>query len=287
MQLKLRDYYNNQRFSITWMQFVLLLVFFLANIGFYIFYLHGFQLMRDFVSWTDGYVTPGIVNNVYSIALCWLLFNHFRKPNAGLPLFANNTVSAMIILVLSAAAFFIVSPFYEREDLLLVPGGVDYIDLFLSAVFEEVFFRYFILGMFFSMLKGFPVLKRLWLSVLGTTAVFVAAHFFSTYQNGAINIFNYVSLAVFGIGMCWIYIKYSNIILVVYVHFIGNFILNFLPLKTPGYSAGFLFLIFTLVLLAGQGNHIKRWLRKFLKESHGQIHMTRKKVSKWQRKMPA
>ena len=179
-----------------------------------------------------------------------------------------------------------ISPFYEKEELLFVPGGVDYIDLFLSAAFEELFFRYFILGIFFSLLKGFSVLKRLWMSILGTTLVFVIAHFFATYQNGTINVLNYVSLALFAVGTSWIYIKYSNILLVIYVHFIGNFVLNFVPLKNSGYSAGMLFLLFVLVLLAGQGNHIKRSLRKALKESRRQVELARPKMSKWQRKMP-
>jgi membrane protease YdiL (CAAX protease family) len=286
MTLKLRDYYQNHLFSISWPVFVLLVLLFLANIGFYIFYLHEFAPMQDIVTFSDGYISPGIVNNTYSILLFYVLFNGFRKRGARFPLFKNNLISAVIILGVSAAGFFIVSPFYAKEDLLFVPGGVDYVDLFLSAVFEELFFRYFILGMFFSLLTGFSVLKRLWLSVLGSTAVFVVAHFFSTYQNGTINIFNYVSLAIFAIGTSWIYIKYSNILLVVYIHFIGNFILNFVPLKTPGYSAGFLFLLFILVLLAGRGNQIKRWLRNALTETRKQVVLARPKMSKWQRKMP-
>jgi membrane protease YdiL (CAAX protease family) len=285
MYLKLRDYYPNTLFNITWPVFSFLLLLFLANIGFYIFYLHEFSLMKDLVAFSDGYISTGIINNIYSIFIFYLLFNFFREPTARFSLFRNNQISAIIILVLSVAGFFIISPFYEKEDLLFVPGGVDYIDLFLSAGFEELFFRYFILGMFFSLFQGFPVLKRLWLSIFGTAVVFVIAHFFATYQNGTINILNYVSLALFAIGTSWIYIKYSNILLVIYVHFIGNFILNFVPLKTTGYSAGMLFLLFVLVLLAGQGNHIKRWLRKALTESKRQVALARPKMSKWQRKM--
>jgi membrane protease YdiL (CAAX protease family) len=278
MKLKLRDYYQNHLFNISWPVFALVVLLFLANIAFYIFYLHEFSLMKNLVAFFDGYVSPGIVNNIYSIFIFYILFNYFRAPNAKFSLFRNNLVSAIIILCLSGAAFFIVSPFYEKEDLLFVPGGVDYIDLFLSAVFEELFFRYFMLGMFFSLFKGFPVLKRLWLSILGTTAVFVIAHFFSTYQNGTINILNYVSLALFAIGTSWIYIKYSNIMLVIYVHFIGNFILNFVPLKTAGYSAGMLFLLFVLVLLAGRGNHIKHWLRVALTESRKQVDVGKRQI---------
>lgn len=285
MNLKLRDYYGNHLFNVSWPVFGLLIAAFLANIGFYVFYLHEFRPMQKIVAFFDGYVSPGIVNNVYSILLFYILFSRFRRPAKRLPLFRNNMVSAIVILCLSAAAFFIVSPFYEKHDLLFVPGGVDYVDLFLSAVFEELFFRYFMLGMFFSLLAGLPVLKRLWLSVLGSTAVFVVAHFFSTYQNGTINLFNYASLTIFAIGISWIYIKYSNILLVIYVHFIGNYLLNFVPLKTPGYSAGFLFLIFTLVLLAGRGNQIKRWLRKWLAYSRKKVAVIRPKMSKWQRKM--
>lgn len=286
MQTKLRDYYPNTCFQISWPAFIGLLLLLLAETGFYVWYLHDALPIARIVSASDGNITAGMIRNLYVIPVFYFLFNRYRTPGAKWPWFRNNLESAIIILLLSAFAFFVVSPFYEKEDLLLVPGGPDYIDLFLSAVYEEVFFRYFILGMFFSLLQNFPVLKRLWLAVLGTTAVFVVAHFFSTYQNGAINLFNYVGLALFSIGTCWIYIKYSNLLLVVYVHFIGNFILNFLPLKTPGYSAGFLFLIFTLVLLAGQGNRIKRHLRIFLKKSQQTVVHQRGRMSNWQRKMP-
>ena len=131
-------------------------------------------------------------------------------------------------------------------------------------MFEEVFFRYFLLGIFFHLFAGQPVLKRLWLAILATAGVFAIGHVFSTYQNGTINLFNYVSLVVFSIGISWIYVKFSNILLVVFIHFLGNFILNYLPLKSPGYSAGFLFLLFILILLAGRGNHLKRLLRNFM-----------------------
>ncbi|CAM3364169.1 CPBP family intramembrane metalloprotease [Flavobacterium longum] len=286
MPLKLRDYYPNTLFQISWPAFIGLLLLLLAETGFYVWYLHDAPPMARIVSASDGNITAGMIRNLYVIPVFYFLFSRYRTSRVKWPWFRNNLESAIIILILSVFAFFVVSPFYEKTDLLLVPGGPDYIDLFLSAVYEEVLFRYFILGMFFILLRGHSVLWRLWLSVFGTTLVFVAAHFFSTYQNGAINLFNYVGLALFSIGTCWIYIKYSNLLLVVYVHFIGNFILNFLPLKTPGYSAGFLFLIFTLVLLAGQGNRIKRHLRSFLKKSQQTVANQRVRMSNWQRKMP-
>lgn len=278
MNLKLRSYYGNQLFQITWPVFLGMLALFLGNIWFYIFHLQHFGFMQGIVDSTNGYITIGIIYNLYSIFIFYWLFDYFRAPESKLPLFKNNTVSAVIILLVSAAAFFIVSPFYEKEDLLLVPAGVDYVDLFLCAVFEEVFFRYFILGIFFHLFKGKPVLKRLWLSIFATAGVFTIAHLFSTYQNGTINLFNYVSLVVFSIGISWIYLKYSNIILVIYVHFIGNFILNYLPLRSPGYSAGFLFLIFVLVLLAGRGNHIKSALRNFIAGKREAVRVRMKNV---------
>lgn len=286
MPLKLRDYHPNTLFMITWPNFALLLVLLLAETALYVWFLHGSEPVQSVVAASNGYLTPGILHNLYAIPLFYVLFNRYRKPGVKRPWFRNNVVSAIIVLVLSAFAFFVVSPFFEREDWLLVPGGPDYIELFLSAVFEELCFRYFILGMFFSLLRNIPVRKRLWLSILFTTLLFVIAHFFSTYRNGTVNVFNYAGLALFSIGTCWIYIKYSNLLLVVYVHFIGNFILNFLPLQTPGYSAGFLFLIFTLVLLAGQGNRIKRHLRQFLKKSQQTVANQRVRMSNWQRKMP-
>lgn len=278
MKLKLRSYYGNQLFQFTWPVFLGLLVLFLGNIWFYIFHLQHFDFMQDIADSTNDYVTIGIIYNSYSILIFYWLFNCFRAPKSKLPLFKNNMVSAVIILLISAAAFFIVSPFYEKEDLLLVPAGVDYVDLFLCAVFEEVFFRYFILGIFFHLFNGQPVLKRLWLSIFATAGVFTIAHLFSTYQNGTINLFNYVSLVAFSIGISWIYIKYSNIILVIYVHFIGNFILNYLPLKSPGYSAGFLFLIFVLVLLAGRGNRIRKELLNIIGDKPKIIHAKIKNV---------
>lgn len=285
MNLKLRSYYGNQQFQIAWPAFLGILILFLGNIWFYIFHLQYFGFMQSIVDSTNGYITIGIIYNLYSVVIFYWLFHRFRTPGSGLPLFRNNAVSAVLILLISAAAFFIVSPFYEKEDLLLVPAGVDYADLFLCAVFEEIFFRYFILGIFFHLFHGRPVLKRLWLSVFATAGVFTIAHLFSTYQNGTINLFNYVSLLVFSIGISWIYIKYSNIILVIYVHFIGNFILNYLPLKSPGYSAGFLFLIFVLVLLAGRGNRIRKELRRFIGGRREAIR-ARMKMSKCQPGMP-
>lgn len=266
MHLKLRSYYGNHQYDISWPMFLGLLVLFLANIGFYIFFLHDFQLISDLVAYTNGYITPGIINNAYSILLFYFMFRMFRSQGFKMVMFRNNTVSAMLVLLISACGFFILSPFYEREDLLIVPAGVDFVDLFLSALFEELFFRVFILGIFVHLLSNFSIRKRLWLSILGTAGVFTIAHFFSTYQNGSINIFTYVSLLVFSIGMSWIYIKYSNLILVVYVHFLANFIFNYLPLKNPGYGAGYLFLIFTILLLAGQGNKIKRLLSNFISD---------------------
>ncbi|RZJ29422.1 MAG: CPBP family intramembrane metalloprotease [Flavobacterium sp.] len=271
MNLKLRSYYGNHHFNIGWPAFVALLLLFLANIGFYIFYLHDFKAVADFVKYTDGYITPGIINNVYSIALFYFLFAFFRTHDAKPRLFRNNTVSAVLVLLISGSGFFILSPFYEKEDLLIVPAGVDFVDLFLSSVFEELFFRVFILGMFVHLLSAFPIRQRLWLSILGTALVFTVAHVFSTYRNGSINLFTYSSLLIFSVGMSWIYIKYSNLILVVYLHFLANFTLNYLPLKSPGYGAGYLFLIFTLVLLAGQGNRVKRYLLEFIRDRKDNI----------------
>lgn len=264
MNLKLRSYYGNQHFDISWTVFLCVLALFLANIGFYIFFLHNFALVSDFVAYTDGYITAGILYNIYSILLFLVLFGCFRRRGSKMALFKNNTISAVLVLLISASAFFILSPFYEKKDLLSVPAGVDFTELFLSALFEELFFRAFILGIFVHLLSRLPLRRRLWASVLATAGVFSIAHIFSTYVNGSVNLFTYSSLLAFSIGMSWIYIKYSNLILVVYLHFLANFTLNYVPLKSPGYGAGYLFLIFVLTLLAGQGNKVKRLLRKLI-----------------------
>ena len=271
MTTKLRDYHGNQLFQITWIQFLLLLVLFLANIGFYIVYLNRF--LEKALTFTNGYLTPGIIFNLYSIGSFYLLFKRF-KIWPSVSFLKNNTVSAILILLISAAAFFILSPFYEKEDLLIVPAGVDFVDLFLAAVFEEIFFRVFILGIFIHLLSRLSIRKRLWLSILGTACIFTIGHFFSTYYYGSINLFTYASLLVFSIGTSWIYIKYSNLILVVYVHFLGNFIFNYLPLKTPGYGAGYLFLIFLLLLFAARGNKIKIAISKYVQTHEQNVKLT-------------
>src|SRR6476661_6906380 len=95
MNLKLRSYYGNHHFNITWPTFLALLILFLANIGFYIFYLNNSKVISDFVKYTNDYITPGIINNVYSIVLFYCLFAFFRNRDAKPRLFRNNTVSAV------------------------------------------------------------------------------------------------------------------------------------------------------------------------------------------------
>ena len=154
MTTKLRDYYGNHLFKISWLPFLILVVSFLLNIGFYIVYLNNF--LEEKLAFSNGYLTTGIVFNLYSIALFYFIFNHFRASKS-ISFARNNTISALLILLVSAAGFFILSPFYEKEDLLIVPAGIDFVDLFLSAVFEEVFFRVFILGMFIHLLQRLPI----------------------------------------------------------------------------------------------------------------------------------
>ena len=166
-------------------------------------------------------------------------------------IFKNNKVSALIVSVVTC---FVLLIYIMDKDENKIINFSDILFYLSAAFYEEIIFRCFLLGAIIVLLKKNNVKNNIWFAVLISSFLFLVVHMPYTISIDKVNFLNYLSIFIGSILFSWLYIRYSNIFLVIFMHFILNLVLLELPINT--YTLLYFFLKIILIIFIVASNYI-------------------------------
>jgi membrane protease YdiL (CAAX protease family) len=228
MKTILKDYFDNQRNGINGVKLTILMVLFFFFMFFQIIFLEEVQFLNNidefinvFFSFPTFPIFGAFNSFLFVVMLLWFFGYSFPRCET---INKNNKISFQLIISISLILLFFTFLLYDynREGNLKFGNVVLY---FLAAASEEIINRVFILGNMIFVLRKNKMKNYIWISVILSSLFFLVCHIPYTLMIGKANIVNYFSIFSFGILTSWIYIKTSNLYLVVFLHFVCNLLL--------------------------------------------------------------
>jgi membrane protease YdiL (CAAX protease family) len=259
MKTILKDYFDNQRNGINGAKLTLLMVLFFFFMFFQIIFLEEVQFLNnidEFVNVFFSFPTFPIFGafNSFLFVVILLWFFGYSFPRCEI-INKNNKTSSQLIISISLILLFFTFLLYDynREGNLKFGNVVLY---FLAAASEEIINRVFILGNMIFILKKNKIKNYVWFSVILSSLFFLICHIPYTLMIGKVSVLNYVSIFSFGILTSWIYIKTSNLYLVVFLHFISNLLLLELHFVNSLNILFYMCILIFMIFLSVKGKNI-------------------------------
>lgn len=246
MNVALRSYVDNLKIVTSWKNLIVLLTISYITVFVSLFLINNIERLffNEYIGlsiyWT--LISTGIFiyigNMLTNNSLTNKSFNRNFK-------FALN-ISFLLILTVLLCAFL----FRDLENSRHNPTISYFLHLLVMSVYEEVLYRYFFLTIVIYLFKKSNVKNAVWKGVLLVSFFFLIAHIPYTLIIGKVNWFNYLSIFLHSILFSWIYIKFSNIYMVIVFHLLLNISILFLPIYPSINVLLQLFLMISMFIVA-------------------------------------
>lgn len=177
----------------------------------------------------DSYNIHAIWNILATLIIVFLNIKIFNLNLKFRNIFKNNKASLLIFSIMICLVLFIYIIDRDEKKAMYFSDILFYLS---AAIYEEIIFRCYLLGIIIVLLKKYKIKNNVWFAILISSFLFLLVHIPYTSLIGKSHFINYLSIFIGSIMFSWLYIKYSNIFLVVFMHFILNLVLLVLPINT-------------------------------------------------------
>lgn len=258
MKISLRNYIDNYPIGITWKLILIIIITLQINSYLIQYYIIPSSILEELNITTNGLITSGQIAFIYSLLFYLLLIKSLRFPIPSSKKLLNNRKATFIVSITIVVLFTILFLINIDNESMKKPTIGFFIELLLGVVFEELFFRYFLLGGLVQLLKKTFGTKSIWIAIIGSSLIFSMVHLFYHIQIGIVQFKFYVFAFLIGIILSWIYIWFNNIILVIILHLVVNLNILYLPISKEATGAIILCWFIIAIMLARYGTKMKR-----------------------------
>lgn len=265
MNSLLKNYMRNFQENLSWK--AILVIFLLLQVNSYLitYIFIPLPLAKDIELASGGLITSVQIAFLISLIFYYCVLRLLKVSLFDVnSCFQNGGLVGGLILLISAIFFLLFNYYYNPDSHRDTSFGY-FIELFYGAVFEEVLYRLFFLVGLSQLLKKWLGNKSIWVSVILTSMMFSLGHLYYHIRIQSVSTGFFIWAFLVGVMLAWIYVRFNNILLVIFLHLLGNMSNLFLPLSYEGIVVTQLVWMFLAAILSILGPYIVRNTNKLFR----------------------